>query len=119
VQHIDVTALAKVMENYDTTGAALDEKVLGLEKTLKSIDDQLVVERKNLTGPSVNNKLGQRATIGVFADVEGEVEMVLIYGVLNNDRLDRVSDFVVKLYNRPIGPLAMIFGLTCRPKINL
>ena len=81
VQHIDVTALGKVMENYDTTGAALDEKVIGLEKTLKSIDEQLEAERKNLNGPSRDQKLGQRATIGVFAEAEGEVEMALIYGV--------------------------------------
>ena len=81
VQHIDVTALGKVMENYDTTGAALDEKVIGLEKTLKSIEEQLEAERKNLNGPSRDQKLGQRATIGVFAEAEGEVEMALIYGV--------------------------------------
>jgi hypothetical protein len=82
VQHIDVTELGKVMENYDATGAVLDEKVLGLEKTLKGIEEQLEVERKNLAEPSrLNDRLKQRATISVFAQVEGEVEMVLIYGV--------------------------------------
>jgi len=81
VQHIDVTALGKVMENYDATGSALDDKVIELEKTLKGIDEQLEIERKNLNGPSPNAKLGHRATIGVFAQLESEVEMSLIYAV--------------------------------------
>jgi len=88
VQHVVVTELGKVMEGYDATGAVLDEKVLDLEKTLKEIDQQLEVERAKLSSPNRNNGLNQRATISVLADIEGEVEMVLIYGMWNDDGSD-------------------------------
>jgi hypothetical protein len=84
VQHIDPTALGEVIDNYEATGAILDEKALDLEKTLNGIDEQLENERKKLAGPRRDDRLHQRATIGVFAKVEGEVQMALIYGMWND-----------------------------------
>jgi hypothetical protein len=84
VQHIDPTALGEVIDNYESTGAILDEKALDLEKTLNGIDEQLENERKKLAGPRRDDRLHQRATISVFAEVKGEVQMALIYGMWND-----------------------------------
>ncbi|KAF9465728.1 hypothetical protein BDZ94DRAFT_1320028 [Collybia nuda] len=81
VQHINVTELGQVMDSYDIAGEKLDKKVTELEKTLKGIEADIKVERKKLTGPTRDARLRKRATIGVFANSEGEVEIVLIYGV--------------------------------------
>jgi peptidoglycan hydrolase CwlO-like protein len=80
VQHVDVTELGKVMDNYDAVGQKLDEKVTKLEKTLKAIEADIKTERDKLREHSENAKLKKRAAIGVFAELEGEVEIVLIYG---------------------------------------
>jgi septal ring factor EnvC (AmiA/AmiB activator) len=93
-QHVDATALEKVIYNYEANGAVLDEKAMNLEKGLEDIDEQLENERKNLAGPRSNDKLHQRATIGVFAEAEGQVEMALIYGMWSHERQDTVSNFI-------------------------
>ena len=88
VQNVNANTLVDVMENYNETGARLDEKVLILEKQLKDFDEQLSVERKSLTDTPHSDMLRQRATISVFAEIEGEVEIALIYGMWSYDMIN-------------------------------
>jgi hypothetical protein len=81
VQHVDVTEVAKVMDNYDAVGQKLDEKVTELERVIKGIEKEISSERGRLAGPSrTNHQLTLQATISVFAELEGDVEIVLLYG---------------------------------------
>ncbi|KAG6852228.1 hypothetical protein C0991_001818 [Blastosporella zonata] len=80
VKSIDVMQVRQVVKEYDATVEELDNRVSELEVQMKEIDAALVKERDNLRGPNLNDKLNKRAVIGVFARVEGEVEIVLIYG---------------------------------------
>ena len=58
----------------------MDDKVTHLEKEKKRLEKEVEEEKANLAGPKGNVKLGLKATIGVFADFEGEVEIAIIYG---------------------------------------
>ncbi|TFK31126.1 hypothetical protein BDQ12DRAFT_307927, partial [Crucibulum laeve] len=81
VQHLDVTGLKKVVDNYDATGEQLDDKVSELEAKIQELNEQINAEKLKLDGPTGNEKLNLKAVIGVFADSEGEVEIALIYAV--------------------------------------
>ena len=94
-EHLDVTKLREVVEEYDSTAGDLDEKITALEKELKETEKAIKEERKRLAGPTGNEKLNLKATIGVFADKEGEVNIALIYGtwykhVLHSKTFSRV-----------------------------
>lgn len=82
VQHVDAAQLAKLMESYDSTGEVLDDKASKLQKELNAIDTKIQEERSKLSGPESNTQLQMQATIGVFAEAAGEIEIVLIYGRL-------------------------------------
>jgi hypothetical protein len=79
-EHLQVTKLREVVEQYDSNAAGLDEKVTRLEKELNETEEAIREERKRLAGPTGNEKLNLKATIGVFADSEGELNIALIYG---------------------------------------
>ncbi|KAG6876035.1 hypothetical protein C0993_006036 [Termitomyces sp. T159_Od127] len=81
VKTIDVVSVRQVVREYDTTAEELDDRVFELEAQLADIENELEKERARLNGPKPNDKLRKRAVIGVFADVEDEVEIVLIYAV--------------------------------------
>lgn len=83
VEHVAVTALGEVVETYESTCEKLDDKVTELEKQLDDLYKSIEDERKKLSGPTGNHKLNLKASIGVFADHEGEVEIALIYAVNN------------------------------------
>ena len=80
-QHTDVADLDMVIEHYDKAAEKLDKKIIGLEKTIKKISEDIEKERTELEGSPIDAKLGLRAAIGVFAAVEGQVEIALIYGM--------------------------------------
>lgn len=81
VQHIDMAKLSQVVVDYDATAEQLDERTLELEQKLSDIEEEVDAEPAKLRGTTVDKKLNLRATIGVFADSAGEVEIVLIYGI--------------------------------------
>ncbi|KAF5374163.1 hypothetical protein D9615_008847 [Tricholomella constricta] len=81
VQHIDTAQLGKVVKEYDAAAEELDDRMLELEGQLKGMDKEVEEEKAKLAGPKRNDKLNIRAVVGVFADVEGEVEIALIYAV--------------------------------------
>lgn len=79
-QHIDVSQLGSVVKAYEATGEELDNRLLDLEREMADIEKEVEAERTNLIGTAYNERLNIRAVIGVFAEVEGEVEIALIYG---------------------------------------
>ncbi|TDL26898.1 hypothetical protein BD410DRAFT_782988 [Rickenella mellea] len=83
VERIDVSQIGNVVEKYDTEAAKLDDKLLELEKQLQETNQEIQDERKKLTGPVRNVQLGLQASIGVFAELEDQVEIALIYAVAN------------------------------------
>ena len=78
--HVDVSKLQDVVRHYDATAEELDEKVTKLEDELEELAIAITAEQEKLSGPTGNEKLNLRATIGVFAESEGDVKIALIYG---------------------------------------
>lgn len=68
------------MDEYDATGGRLDDRVALLEVEVNELDRQIKVERAQLSGPTEDARLTVKASVGVFAEIEGEVEIALIYG---------------------------------------
>ncbi|KAF9465724.1 hypothetical protein BDZ94DRAFT_1214090 [Collybia nuda] len=81
VQHIDMAKLGQVVADYNTTTEQLDEQLMELEQKLSDVEGEIAAENTKLSGTNVNDKLGLRAAIGIFADSESEVEIALIYAV--------------------------------------
>lgn len=79
-QHLDVTKLTSIVQSYDSAAEKLDSKITELEGVKKRISKDIEEEKRSLAGPKANEKLRLKSTIGVFAEVEGEVEIALIYG---------------------------------------
>lgn len=80
-QNLDASKLQTIVETYDATAATLDDKITALESEQKRLQEAVEKEKESLAGPKGNEKLGLKATIGVFADIEGEVEIAIIYGM--------------------------------------
>ncbi|KAJ7119742.1 hypothetical protein C8R44DRAFT_624324 [Mycena epipterygia] len=81
VEHLEVSKLESVMENYDSTGEKLDARKYDLKEQLRIIDAKIVLERAQIAAPQENDKLQMKAAIGVFAEAAGNVEIALIYAV--------------------------------------
>ncbi|EAU80878.2 hypothetical protein CC1G_03054 [Coprinopsis cinerea okayama7 len=82
-EHIDVSKLQTIVDHYDTTAEKLDDKITELNARKKRLQEGIEEEKKVLSGPQQNEKLALKAVIGVFANLEGEVEITLIYAVRN------------------------------------
>ncbi|KAJ7046404.1 hypothetical protein C8F04DRAFT_1387935 [Mycena alexandri] len=81
VEHLDVSKLESVMEQYDSSGDRLDAKKSELTEELRIIDLDITAERTRIAVPHENDKLRVKAAIGVFAQAAGDVEIALIYAV--------------------------------------
>ncbi|KAG6907484.1 hypothetical protein DXG01_008774 [Tephrocybe rancida] len=81
VKHTSVGTVDEVLEHYDSRGEKLDKKILSLGREIKVLSQTIKEERARLSGTPRNEKLGIRASIGVFAALEGEVTIVLVYAV--------------------------------------
>uniref|UniRef100_A0A0W0G4G4 DUF4139 domain-containing protein n=1 Tax=Moniliophthora roreri TaxID=221103 RepID=A0A0W0G4G4_MONRR len=65
---------------YDASAGELDEKLLGLEQRLKDVEKEIQEERKKIA-PKAPYERGRHASIGVVAEEDSDVELVLIYAV--------------------------------------
>ncbi|KAH6907626.1 hypothetical protein BKA70DRAFT_1189603 [Coprinopsis sp. MPI-PUGE-AT-0042] len=79
--HTDVGKLQDIVDSYDIAAEKLDDKITELEAALTRLEKSIEEEKKALSGPKDDDKLKLKATIEVFAKVEGEVEIALVYAV--------------------------------------
>ncbi|PPQ75228.1 hypothetical protein CVT24_007655 [Panaeolus cyanescens] len=82
-QHLDVTKLADVVKNYEETASELDDKVTKLETEKQDVEKKIRTETEKLRSETgeYNEKLNMKASIGIFADFEGEIKIAFIYAV--------------------------------------
>lgn len=109
VQHIEMAKLSQVVADYDTTAEQLDERSLELEQKLRDIEEEISLEQAKTT---VDKKLNLRATIGVFAESAGSVELVLLYGMARSILMITNLCFRQLCMGRR-GTRCMIFASTC------
>ena len=81
VEHLAASNLREVVNSYDTVAKELDDRNAELDNVLSETDEAISVEKARLSGPTGNDKLNIKVSIGIFADFEGEVDIALIYGV--------------------------------------
>ncbi|KAJ6554999.1 hypothetical protein DFH09DRAFT_577671 [Mycena vulgaris] len=81
VEHLEVAKLGSVLENYDSTGEKLDNRKAELTEQLRVLDADIELERARIAVPHENDKLRVKASIGVFVEAAGDVEIALIYAV--------------------------------------
>ncbi|KAF8959143.1 hypothetical protein BDZ97DRAFT_1839119 [Flammula alnicola] len=107
-EHLEVSKLKEVVQSYDANAEELDDKVTELEKEIKQMDEAIVDEKKKLAGPSGNEKLNLKATIGVFAESEGEIKIALIYAV-HNATWSAGYDIRVDMQTKDTKPVTLIY----------
>ncbi|KAJ6555017.1 hypothetical protein DFH09DRAFT_1038356 [Mycena vulgaris] len=81
VEHLEVSKLQNVMENYDSTGEKLDDRKSELTEQLRIIDADIALEKSRIVALHENEELRVKVSIGVFAETAGDVEIALIYAV--------------------------------------
>ncbi|KAK7043123.1 hypothetical protein VNI00_008477 [Paramarasmius palmivorus] len=72
--------LMTVMNDYDASASKLDDKLIQLENELKAIQTEITTELKKIS-PKKSHELGWIASVGVVAEDDSEIELVLIYAV--------------------------------------
>lgn len=74
--------LGPLMDAYETQAEKLDLKLLKLQAELKELHIQISQERAALWAAKQRRVglVGKMATIDIFVETEGKIELVLIYG---------------------------------------
>jgi uncharacterized protein (TIGR02231 family) len=81
LQKVPANEVGTLLNTYKTEAEKLDEAIFDIQAQLSKFDEQIAAERKSFAGPERNSRLSNQASVGVFADVEGTVEIALIYAV--------------------------------------
>jgi hypothetical protein len=70
-----------LVDDYNSASEKYDKKALELRRELKTIDAKITEERLALSNSvTVDRQRLMKATVGVFAEAETEVELLLKYG---------------------------------------
>ncbi|KAF5337674.1 hypothetical protein D9758_013001 [Tetrapyrgos nigripes] len=80
IQHVNVGQLGDLMNGYESTAEKLDDKVIALEKEIKDLDKK-IKEEEEANAPKHPRDNGVRVSIGVYAESESSIELVLVYAV--------------------------------------
>jgi hypothetical protein len=84
VEHLDPPSkLSAVLAAYEENAKPLQKTIFHSEKELKKLQDEYNAERRKLSTPHDDARLRVGASVGVFAQAEGELEITLIYGRLS------------------------------------
>ncbi|KAK2467717.1 hypothetical protein APHAL10511_000012 [Amanita phalloides] len=83
VGHVNVEQLDKIVHGYKATCGNLDNDILGLEKQLKAIEEDIQKETEKETKKQRDKSrlLRKRVSLSLFAEKESEVEIILTYAV--------------------------------------
>lgn len=79
VQHVGAENLGGILQASEENLMNLDSKMESLKKDLNMLEKLLKEEKKRLN-PTINSRLQKQVEVGIFADREGEVVLVLKYG---------------------------------------
>ncbi|KAL0577863.1 hypothetical protein V5O48_004135 [Marasmius crinis-equi] len=79
-QHTNASDLASVLSNYETAASQQDAKLVELEQQTKDVNKEISVEKKNIS-PKDATERGRQAFIGLVADEDTDVELILKYAV--------------------------------------
>lgn len=94
--------IGPMMDTYETEAEKLDLRLLKLEAELKELNKQIEQERAlRAATQRRDNLLCKTATIDLFVDAEGQVELVLIYGKFGMLYDDRQSLILESFSCRP------------------
>ncbi|KXN85068.1 Protein F37C4.5 [Leucoagaricus sp. SymC.cos] len=99
VKDVGVAEVANIVKTYQATGEGLDNQITGLRDELEKLESDIKIERKNLENPAENQELRKRASVGLFADTEGEVGIKLIYAV-HQAHWEAFYDIRVNMHNQ-------------------
>nr|GAT46058.1 predicted protein [Mycena chlorophos] len=77
VEHLLVGDLDDVLTRCDATAARLDARKKKLKTELVRIDNEMAEENERIKVPQDDEKLRMTASIGIFAEEAGEVEIVV------------------------------------------
>ncbi|KAF6742864.1 hypothetical protein DFP72DRAFT_859715, partial [Ephemerocybe angulata] len=88
IQHVDAETLVQTIESVDTASKKYEDKIAEAKQDLRRVGDEMREEKMVLNGAGKDkaesrHQLRKMATVNVFAEVEGEIEMVVTYGVEN------------------------------------
>ncbi|KAF6751361.1 hypothetical protein DFP72DRAFT_1137934 [Ephemerocybe angulata] len=88
IQHVDAETLVQTIESVDTASKKYEDKIAEAKQDLRRVGDEIREEKMVLNGGGKDraesrHQLRKMATVNVFAEVEGEIEMVVTYGVEN------------------------------------
>ncbi|RDB30474.1 Protein F37C4.5 [Hypsizygus marmoreus] len=81
IENLDVSKIGTVTDTYDETAEKLNDRVIELDLRLENIDAEILDEEMRREANMKKDKLRLKASIGVFAEQEGLIEIVLIYAV--------------------------------------
>jgi predicted nuclease with TOPRIM domain len=81
MENVDPAKLPEILESFDSASEKLDSKAVELKKRQEELTQLKIEERSKITAQLNKDKLKMKASIGMFVEHEGEVEIVLIYGV--------------------------------------
>lgn len=99
VKDVGVSEVANIVRTYQTTGEELDNQLNALHDEIQKVDARIAAEQRSLSGPTDNQDLQMKVTIGVFADVEGEVDLKLVYGMYSTETTVLYLHFCVAVHS--------------------
>lgn len=79
-QHLDVSQLSQIMAGYDAAAEELDEKSIDLEEKLSALLVEIEAEQQLSATTAGNHSLATNIGVDLVIAVDGDVEIVLIYG---------------------------------------
>lgn len=82
-EHLDTARLSHVVQTYSAAASELDDQIIELESQKKDLEKQIQDEKAKLRATKIGSydqRLSMKAAISVFADLEGEITIALIYG---------------------------------------
>ncbi|RDB30473.1 Protein F37C4.5 [Hypsizygus marmoreus] len=81
VEDVETSKLAAFTDVYDAEAEKLSDKVIDLQEQLENIATEIRIEELKALATTNQETLSTKATVGVFGEQEGEIEIVLIYAV--------------------------------------
>lgn len=81
IEPLDSSTLYEAMKSYETCAKDLDQTILELENKLAQVNVKISEEKTRLPVPTVEVERNLKATIGISATVDEQINFTLIYGV--------------------------------------